>query len=122
MMLNTFMGHSMEESVTSNPRNQRSKPASVLLYNKTMGAVDESDKCVKPYESVRKSYKWYKKVYFHLLDLAMYNSYVLFKILRPNTKISYKEFIRLVVQEILTVFPPERKVRGRPNTGMCRPQ
>src|SRR5271154_4036107 len=104
MMLNTFMGHSMEESVTSNPRNQRSKPASVLLYNKSMGAVDESDKCVKPYESVRKSYKWYKKVYFHLVDIAVYNSLIIFKMLRPDTKVTYKEFVRILVQEVLMVF------------------
>jgi hypothetical protein len=54
-MLNTFMAHHMELSTSANPQNTREKPATVLLYNKVMGAVDGVDKTVKPYQSVRKS-------------------------------------------------------------------
>jgi len=112
-MLNSFIGHSMEEAVTSNPNNQRLKPTSILLYNKKMCSVDESDKCLAPYGSVRRSWKWYKKYFFHLVDLAVYNSFLVFKILQPNVKITYKEFVRRIVQEILIQFPVQRKPKGR---------
>jgi len=36
-MLNSFISHEMKMSESRNPRNKRLKPASVLVYNKTMG-------------------------------------------------------------------------------------
>jgi len=78
-MLNTFIGHRMEHVNSRNPKNSREEPSSVLLYNSKMGGVDEVDKMMKPYQNHKKILKWYKKIYFHMLDLAAYNSFVLYK-------------------------------------------
>lgn len=84
LMINSFMSHNMEECVTNNPKNQRFKPSSVLVYNSKMGGVDSVDQIIKPYESIRKSYKWYQKVYFHLMDIGIYNSFRLFNHIREE--------------------------------------
>ncbi|KAJ8334055.1 hypothetical protein SKAU_G00413740 [Synaphobranchus kaupii] len=44
------------------------KPACVLDYNKKMGAVDRADMITSFVDCARKSTKWYKKLFFHLLD------------------------------------------------------
>jgi len=78
VMLNTFVPHVMLFSDSRNPQNSRNKPISVLLYNNKMGGVDYIDQKLAPYESLRKTVKWYKKFAFHLIDLTIHNSHVLF--------------------------------------------
>lgn len=52
------------------------KPICVLEYNKKMGAVDKADMISGFHECARKTTKWYKKVFFHLLDTAVLNSHI----------------------------------------------
>lgn len=42
------------------------KPTCVNQYNKYMGGVDLCDSIISAYPSMRKSIKWYKKVFFHM--------------------------------------------------------
>jgi len=53
------------------------KPKCVIEYNQHMGAVDKSDQMVLLNSTVRKTLKWTKKLFFHLLDLAAANAYIL---------------------------------------------
>lgn len=55
------------------------KPNSVLDYNQNMGSVDKTDMLISSVESVRKSVKWYKKLFFHFLDICIINSHALYK-------------------------------------------
>lgn len=55
------------------------KPTCVQDYNHFMGIVDKTDMVLSSIESTRKSYKWYKKFFFHLLGIGVWNAYVLFK-------------------------------------------
>ena len=56
-----------------------SKLALIDDYNKKMGGVDKNDAIVGNYSSVRKSYKWTNKVFFHFLEEALFNSFVVYK-------------------------------------------
>ena len=58
---------------------QKEKPHSIVLYNASMGGVDKLDQCVKYYPFTRKSVKWTKKFTFYLFQIAMYNSFVIYK-------------------------------------------
>ena len=113
-MINSFMNHEMINSESSNPNNTRNKPKSVLLYNSKMGGVDDVDKITKPNKSIRKTIKWYKKVFFHLWDHALYNSFVTYKALHPTSKQRYKSFVECVVEEVLKQFPSIPAKLGRP--------
>jgi len=89
-------------------------PATVLLYNSRMGGVDGIDQMISPYRSSRKTRKWYRKVFFHLLDTTMYNSFRAFTLLNPDSKVKYKDFILNVIYEILKTYPSPSPKRGRP--------
>lgn len=55
------------------------KPIDVKEYNNNMGGVDRLDQMTAYYSSPRKTIRWYKKVLFHLLDMAVWNSYFLYR-------------------------------------------
>ena len=76
--LNTFLPHSMQD-VPGRRDTVKQKPSSIMLYNSTMGGVDDVDKILQPYATARKSTKWYKKIFFHLIDICVYNSFNVYK-------------------------------------------
>lgn len=54
-------------------------PALIKSYNENMGGVDKCDMLLALYRNTMKSKKWYKRVFFHLLDLSVTNSWLLYK-------------------------------------------
>lgn len=54
------------------------KPAVVSLYNSHMGGVDLNDQLRQYYNIGRSSYKWYKYLFWYLIDVSICNSYILF--------------------------------------------
>ena len=70
-------------------RSQRKKiiikrPASVELYNQFMGGVDKANMYLPLYRSKFRSRKWYHRIVTHFFNLAVVNSYVLYKELGRN--------------------------------------
>ena len=51
-----------------------------VLYNKHMLGVDKLDQLVSYYSFVHKSVKWWRKVFFWWLEVAVVNSCVVYKI------------------------------------------
>jgi hypothetical protein len=49
-----------------------------------MGGVDKSDQMLKYYEVLRKSLKYWKKLFLHFIDVAVLNSYIIFQKLRKE--------------------------------------
>jgi hypothetical protein len=45
--------------------------------------IDKADMQISLIQCLRKSDKWYRKLFFHMLDLSVFNSYLLYK---GNTK------------------------------------
>ncbi|KAJ4446148.1 hypothetical protein ANN_12841 [Periplaneta americana] len=57
------------------------KPKMVIDYNNSMGRVDKVDQHLAAYPVPRNSGKrYYKKIFFNLLELPLWNSYVLYTI------------------------------------------
>ena len=54
------------------------KPTCIIDYNKNMGAIDRSDMMLSSCESARKCAKWYKKLFFHFIDICLLNSHCLY--------------------------------------------
>ena len=50
----------------------------VHLYNQFMGAVDRSDQMVAYSSFRRRTIKWWKKVFFHMLSLTILNSWIVY--------------------------------------------
>ena len=52
------------------------KPEVVAEYNQFMLGVDKIDQMMSYYSFVRKSIKWWRKVFFWLLDMSVVNSFI----------------------------------------------
>ncbi|XP_032690081.1 piggyBac transposable element-derived protein 4-like [Odontomachus brunneus] len=55
------------------------KPTCVQDYNQNMGGIDNIDRQLSITESVRKTMKWYRKLFLHLIDLCLTNAHALYK-------------------------------------------
>ena len=55
------------------------RPSLVENYNKGMGGVDACDQKMSFYRIKTKSTKWYKHVLYHITNVCIVNSYILFK-------------------------------------------
>lgn len=75
------------------------KPTCVVQYNKYMGGVSLCDSVIHAYPSMHKSTKWYKKVFFHMIDISLYNAWIIYKALGNNVPLL--EFRHDVVQALL---------------------
>ncbi|PNF35735.1 hypothetical protein B7P43_G16134 [Cryptotermes secundus] len=83
------------------------KPAIVVDYNTRMGYVDKADRMANSYSISRRTWKWTNKLFFHLLDLTILNSFIL---LSPcGVKLSHREFRLALVHNML-----EHAARGPP--------
>lgn len=85
------------------------KPQIVADYNKHMGYVDLSDRMANSYSFGRRTLKWTKKIFFHLLDLSVLNAYLLVK----NKHTSHKDFRMKLIKLMLN---PTEFIYSSPST------
>ena len=92
------------------------KPDCVLLYNKGMGGVDRSDQRASTYQCVRKHVKWYKKLFFYVLDMCVLDSYLVHRELggAKFTLLAYRS--KLISELIDSSSLPAYCRRGRPSS------
>ena len=57
----------------------RTKPGCIVDYNNGMKGVDLSDQVAQSYPVARKSNKWYIKLFYNLLDMAVVNTHAVHK-------------------------------------------
>lgn len=96
--------HEAIMEVTQTSRGQEvEKPKCIADYNTNMGGVDRTDMLLISTESVRRTIKWYKKVFFHLLDIALINSHSIFKI-KTGKNIPLLDFQRDLVKQIIQKY------------------
>ena len=73
-----------------------------------MWGVNKSDMQISLTECTRKTRKWYVKLFFHLVDMSLYNAFVLYKVNTGNPKrLQFVEFRKLVVEQIFEQHPIE---------------
>jgi len=111
-MISTANDHEMVTQSRKNSSESILKPQSVLDYNKNARGIDQSDSVMKFYSMKRKSLKWYKKIFFHVIDMCMYNSFVIYKSLHGNC--SFLNFKTLLVRDIMNTFGCNETKLGAP--------
>src|SRR4051812_36173801 len=90
------------------------KPICIKEYNENMGAIDKSDTQISFLECVRKTIKWYKKFFFHLLDVTLYNAFILYK-LKTGKTMHLSDFRLEVIRSIIeSVGSQKNEKKGRP--------
>ena len=77
-------------------------PDVVKDYNEHMGGVDKHDAARQCYGSDRKSTKWWHRLFFGLLDMALVNAHILYNEEMANENISMFDFVRNVALGLMT--------------------
>lgn len=67
----------------------RLKPVEVEINNRYMSGIDRSDQMISYYSCPRKTIRWYKKVIFHCLDVAVWNAFFLYRKYKKDNASTY---------------------------------
>ena len=71
-------------------------PTAVYDYNQFMGGVDLVDQNLSYYSlTLRRTIKWWKKVFWRLIDISIINSWIIFHVNHPNSNIKSQREFRL---------------------------
>ena len=104
-VLSTLHDDSMMQ-VKSRHGKEINKPKAVASYNSHMGGVDLSDNLMVHFSTARNRLKkYYKKVFRHMLDMTLLNSYITYKALRR--KVTRREFILTLAEKLISKYSSE---------------
>lgn len=90
-------------------------PQVIKDYNKSMGFVDKADMIKSTYEINRKSKKWWHRIMWHFVDVAIVNSFIIYKKRLPNVEYVDLKSFRLSVVCGLVGASKDIPKRGRPS-------
>jgi len=75
------------------------KPQIVAWYNRHMGYIDNPNRMANSYSMCRRNFKWTTKLFFHLLDLTVLNSWILLS--SCGAKCIHRDFKFLLVRNLI---------------------
>ncbi|CAG5026014.1 unnamed protein product [Parnassius apollo] len=64
--------------VESKRGNKKMKPKVLAEYNKYMSGIDRQDQMLSYYPCERKTLRWYKKLFVHILQMQVLNAYIIY--------------------------------------------
>lgn len=95
-----------------------SKPDMIIDYTKHMGGVDRTDQYTAAYPFLRRSHKWYRKMFFWLIEVCIVNSFLLYSMVQQSNgknPISHKNFRKSLVEALVEERMSTRKAfQARP--------
>ena len=95
-------------------------PESIITYNRYMGGVDRGDQLRGYYNCKVKSRKFYKYIFYFLLDVSITNAFILYKNFRSSpTFNNIKKFRLQLARELIGEYSTRR--RAGPGGGVIRP-
>lgn len=87
-----------------------------------MRLVDKCDSQISSVACQRKSFKWYIKLFYHLLDVSMFNAYTLWLVSHdstPTKKVILRDFVYDVWMQLLEDYGrPHDRTKGRRPTNI----
>ena len=92
------------------------KPVVIDNYNHSMNGVDIADQYTVYYSFIRKTVKWWRKLFFWMLETAVVNSYILYRdsTSSPKSHIQYRRaLVDSLASNYITTAPPRPRA-GRP--------
>ena len=96
------------------------KPTAIEAYNQKMGGVDLADQFNSYYALTKRSYKWWKKVFMHLLLTSVTNAYILHRSSEAELLTS-SDFRLQLAEELVEGYERRNVMRGRPSSSEENP-
>ena len=93
------------------------KPLVVEHYNEFMGGVDTGDQLLSYYGFSHRTLKWWRRAFFHLIEVAIVNAYIMYLTTPCEGRLTHKEFRIQLAKELLmdTVDEESHCCGPRPN-------
>ncbi|XP_045536705.1 piggyBac transposable element-derived protein 4-like [Papilio machaon] len=126
---NTCLSTRNEAGLTSVDRRVRGgelvriqKPKIVIDYTKNMRGVDRADQYAATYCFLRKSLKWWRKLFFWGMEMCTVNAYILYtsvKKINNEKPMTHLKFVKLLVDQLIGNFrqnSTSREYSYTPNT------
>ncbi|XP_032371499.1 piggyBac transposable element-derived protein 4 [Etheostoma spectabile] len=105
-----FSGNTVKRRVKTQGDNWTTKcipcPTPIMEYNKYRGGVDLSDQLIQYYTVRYNSMRWYQTLFFHFMDIAATNGYLLHKELcreKQEEPMSHKDFLEELTAQLCGV-------------------
>ena len=120
-MTSTYFGSSTEiqqRRARGGATEEVVKPTVIVEYTRHMGAVDRFDHYCSSYAFTRKSLKWWRKTFYWLLELAVVNSFILYKETNAFETVDHIRYRKQLIQQLVgeqRVLRCSRR-RGRPSS------
>ena len=80
--------------------NRLPKPQIIFEYTKNMSGVDLSNQYMAFHMSMRKSMKWWRKLFFHIMNMILLNAYIL-NTKFGKTKLSHEEYMDYIAKYLI---------------------
>jgi len=77
-------------------------PSCIYNYNKYMRGVDHLDQEIQTYRYPHRNNKWRMKVFHHVLEIAVYNSFLIWKNVKLDKTLTYLMFREMLAKELLS--------------------
>ena len=87
-------------------------PDMLIKYNKSMGGVDKSDQFTSYHKVTRKTAKYRKTCFYHMIDVAIVNSHILYNWIQSENDgrvLTENEFRDQFILEIILQYGIERR-------------
>ena len=130
----SYPGHQSDTKVTRKVGSSAStaawqeifRPLIIQNYNQFMGGVDKSDEFLAYHNILRKTVRYWKTLFYHLIDIAVVNAFVIYNI--KATKMGAKtvtenDFRDTLVLQIIEKYGRHKRGEpgpGRPSRSECR--
>lgn len=93
LCLSTFHSTQMEPIVTRRRDSENVQhPLLITDYNKNMGGVDRMDQLLTYYSAGCKTIKWYKRLFWRVIDISVFNSFILYNLCHRDKPLTQKQF------------------------------
>ena len=118
-VLSTKHNSNMKDTTRTNADGQAiQKPESIIYYNQKMGGVDNIDQQLHNIQVLRKTYKWYQKIFFRLLMMAFLSAQKIYK--SRGGKHDFLHFVHDVISGMMQNAPQLRPQPRRFHDNLVR--